>query len=113
MKPVKALYPVSVWMMRIGLLLFAYAEFFKPFSQFHLDDLQFYIAVVFLISAVILLIADFLKDYTLVVISALAITGISVFNIIDRLDNRLNDSMVLYVVIASIAIFMMSKPKNK
>jgi len=113
MKPVKAMYPVSVWIMKIGLLLFAYAQYFKTFSQFHLDDLQFYIAVVFLIAAVIILISDFLKDYTLVIISGLAIAGISVYNIIDRLDNRLNDSLVLYIIIAAIALFMMSKPKNK
>ena len=78
MKPIKALLPVSIWLMRIGLLLFAYSEYFKTFTKFHLDDLGFYIAALFMISAAIIFITGFICRITLTVISGVVISLISI-----------------------------------
>lgn len=99
--------------MRIGLLLFAYSEYFKTFSNFHLDDIQFYVAAVFLISAAIIFIAGFMYKPTIVVLSGLAISLIAIYNIIDRLDGGLDDSTLIFnVIIVSIALFFLSNPNK-
>lgn len=113
MKPIKALYPVSIWLMRIGLLLFAYSEYFKTFSKFHLDDIQFYISVIFIISAVVIFISGFLYKATITVLSGIAITIVSAYNIIDRLDGGLDSALIVNIIIASIAIFFLSNTSSK
>jgi hypothetical protein len=114
MKPIKALYPLSIWLMRIGLLLFAYAEYFRTFSKFHLDDIYFYVAAVFLIAAVVIFVSGFIYKATLSVFSGLAITLVSVFNIFDRLEGGLDDTALIFnVIIAAIAIFFISNPTSR
>jgi hypothetical protein len=113
MKPIKALYPVSIWLMRIGLLLFAYTEYFKTFSKFHLDDIQFYISAIFLIAAAIIFISGFLYKATITVLSGLAIAILSVYNIIDKLDGGIDSALIINIIIASIAIFFLSNPTSK
>lgn len=112
MKPIKALYPVSIWLMKIGLLLFAYSEYFKTFSKFHLDDIQFYISAIFLIAAVIIFISEFLRKATITVLAGVAITIVSIFNIIDNL-NGIDEALAVNIIIASIALFFLSNPGSK
>lgn len=113
MKPIKALYPVSIWLMRIGLLLFAYTAYFKTFSKFNLDEFQFYIATLYLLAAVVIFIAGFVYRATLTVLSGLVITLVSVYNIIDMLDGGLSSGLIVQIIIAAIAIFFLSNPTSK
>ena len=113
MKPIKSLFPISIWLMRIGLLLFAYTEYFKEFSKFHIDDLHFYVATLFLISVAIIFIAGFISKITLTVVSGLIITAISVFNIMDGLSGGIDSSLVINIIIASLAIYFISAPSGK
>ena len=113
MKPIKALLPVSIWLMRIGLLLFAYSEYFKTFTKFHLDDLGFYIAALFIISAAIIFITGFICRITLTVISGVVISLISIYNIIDVIDGGLDSFLVINIIIASIAVYFLSNPTCK
>jgi len=113
MKPIKALYPVSIWLMRIGLLLFAYSEYFKTFSNFYLDEFQFYVATLYLLAAVVIFITGFVYRATLTVLSGLVITLVSVYNIIDMLDGGLSSGLIVQVIIAAIAIFFLSNPTSK
>ena len=113
MKPIKSLLPVSIWLMRIGLLLFAYSEYFKTFTKFHLDDFGFYIATLFLISAAIIFITGFIHRATLTVVSGLVIALISVYNIIINIDGGLDTTLVVNIIIASIALYFLSSPSGK
>ena len=113
MKPIKSLLPVSIWLMRIGLLLFAYSEYFKTFTKFHLDNLHFYIAALFIISAAIIFITGFISRATLTVISGLVIALISVYNIIVNIDGGLDSMLIINVIIGSLAIYFLSNPSGK
>ena len=86
MQPIKALQPVSVWLMRTGLILFAYDEYFRTFSKFHLSKVEFYIAALFLIFSAIIFVAGFIKKASLTVISGFIITLISIYNVINTID---------------------------
>jgi hypothetical protein len=113
MKPIKALYPVSIWLMRIGLLLFAYGVYFDAFISFKLDAIQFYVSAIFIIAAVIIFISGFLSKEKFVVFSGFSITLVSVFNIIDTLDSGLDSALIINIIIASIAMFFISRPTRK
>ncbi|MDA3952468.1 MAG: hypothetical protein PF485_02405 [Bacteroidales bacterium] len=113
MQPIKALLPVSIWLMRIGLLLYAYDEYFNTMTKFHLDDLHFYIAVLFLISAAIIFVTGFIYKATYTVLSGLVITLISAFNIIDNLEGGLDTTLIINIIIASLAIYFLSNPTSK
>ena len=108
MKPIQVLYPASIRLMRLGLLLLAYSEYFKTLKAFNFKELSFYVAAIFIISAVIIFISNFYYKATLVVLSGLAIMIVSVFNIIDKLDGGLSSALIINIIVASIAMFFLS-----
>ncbi|MFC2152282.1 hypothetical protein ACFLSE_07110 [Bacteroidota bacterium] len=113
MQPIKALLPVSIWLMRIGLILYAYYEYFKTFTKFNLDKVDFYIAAFFLIFSVIIFATGFKKRSALTVISGFIITLIAIYNIINTIDGGLDTALILNFLIASIAIFFLANPAGK
>jgi len=113
MQPIKALLPVSVWLMRIALILYAYEEYFKTFTKFHLDKVEFYIASFFLIFSAIIFITGFKRRVALTVISGFIITLISIYNIISIIEGGLDTGLILNFLIASIAIYFLANPSGK
>lgn len=111
MQPIKALLPISVWLMRIGLLLFAYEEYFHRFSKFQLSKVEFYIAALFLIFSAIIFVTGFVKKTTLTVISGFIITFISIYNILNVVDRGLDVDLIINLLIAGIAVFFLSENK--
>ncbi len=105
MKPIKALLPLSLWLMRIGLLLFAYEVYFKTFSKFKLGNVEFYLAALFLIFSAIIFITGFIKRTALTVISGFVVTIISIYNIINAIDGGLDIMLIVNFLIAAIAVF--------
>ena len=113
MKPIKSLEVFSVWVMRIGLLLFAYNQYFSTFTNFKIDRIEFYIALLFLIFSAIIFITGFICKTTLTVISALVISIISIYNIVIMIQGGLDTMLILNILIASIAIMFLSRPTCK
>lgn len=111
MQPIKALMPVSIWLMRVGLLLYAYEEYFHRFSKFQLSKVEFYIAALFLIFSAIIFVMGFVKKATLTVISGFIITFISIFNILNVVDRGLDMELIINLLIAGIAVYFLSDPK--
>ncbi len=113
MQPIKALLPVSLWLMRIGLVLYAYDEYFKTFTKFNLDKVEFYIAFLFLIFSAIIFITGIKKRSALTVISGFIITLISIYNVINTIDGGLDTELIINFLVASIAIFFLANPNGK
>ena len=113
MQPIKALLPVSVWLMRTGLVLYAYEEYFKTFTKFHLDKVDFYIAAFFLIFSAIIFVTGFIRRSALTVISGFVITLISIYNIINTVDGGLDQALILNFMIAGIAIYFLANHSGK
>lgn len=113
MQPIKALLPVSLWLMRIGLVLYAYDEYFKTFTKFNLDKVEFYIAFLFLIFSAIIFVTGIKKRSALTVISGFIITLISIYNVINTIDGGLDTQLIINFLIASIAVFFLANPNGK
>ncbi|MFC2103928.1 hypothetical protein ACFLS4_01085 [Bacteroidota bacterium] len=113
MQPIKALLPVSIWLMRIGLILYAYDEYFKTFTKFNLDKVDFYIAALFLVFSVIIFVTGFKRRAAFTVISGFIITLIAIYNVINTIDGGLDTALILNFLIASIAIFFLANPAGK
>ncbi len=113
MQPIKALLPVSLWLMRISLVLYAYDEYFKTFTKFDLDKVEFYIAFLFLIFSAIIFVTGIKKRSALTVISGFIITLISIYNVINTIDGGLDTELIINFLVASIAIFFLANPNGK
>ena len=113
MQPVKALLPVSIWLMRIGLVLYAYEEYFKTFTKFNLDKVNFYIAALFLIFSAIIFVTGIKRRAALTVVSGFIITLISIYNIINTIDGGLDTGLIINFLIASIAVYFLANPSGK
>lgn len=113
MQPIKALLPVSLWLMRIGLVLYAYDEYFKTFTKFNLDQVDFYIAFLFLVFSAIIFVTGIKKRSSLTVISGFLITLIAIYNIINNIDGGLDTQLILNFLVASIAVFFLANPGGK
>ena len=113
MQPIKALLPVSVWFMRIGLVLYAYEKYFKTFTKFHLDKVEFYIAFLFLIFSAIIFVTGIKRRSALTVVSGFIITLISIYNVINTIDGGLKMTLIVNFLVAGIAIYFLSNPSGK
>lgn len=113
MEPIKALLPVSIWLMRVGLILYAYEEYFRTFTKFHLDNVNFYIAALFLIFSAIIFVTGIKKRAALTVVSGFVITLISIYNIINTIDGGLDSELIVNFLIASIAVYFLANPSGK
>lgn len=113
MKPIKSLIPLSVWLMRIGLVLYAYHAYFKTFTRFNLNQLNFYLASLFLTFSAVLFITGLKKSTTLTVISGFVITIISIYNIVGIIEKGINTTLILNFLIASIALYFLSNTEGK
>jgi len=113
MKAIKALLPVSIWLMRIGLILYAYEEYFKTFTKFKLDHVDFYIAALFLIFSAIIFVTGIKKRTALTVVSGFVISLLTIYNIIITINGGLDTSLILNFLIASIAVYFLANPSGK
>ena len=112
MKPIKILYPFSIWLLRISMLVFAYFVFFNEVKVFNFDTVNFYKATIFCLSAIALFVGGFLSKPTATVLAAIFIFLISGFQIIK--DWTAVDANILaFLFPLVLAFFFFSVPVNK
>lgn len=107
MKPVKFLYPVAPWIMRLGALFFIISVFFKPFKGFDFTELSFYIAAVFIVFGLLLFVGGFFNDSKLTVLSSLVLFLVSIYQVVIFLDGS-GYKMAVYIILASIFFYFLS-----
>lgn len=113
MKPIKSLLPLSIWLMRIGLLLFAYTQYFDTIKDFNYESLNFYIALLFGIFSAIIFITGFVSKPTLTVVSGLVLAVISIYNLVKLFDSGITSSLSIFILITGISIYFLSNPASK
>ncbi len=112
MKPIKIFFPIAVWCMRIGLLLYAFINYTDTFTQFNLTDIRFYVAGVFILASVLIFISGFSYNPSLSVLSGLAITVIMIYSLVVGFNGSLDSRFVSQLFIASIGMLFLSKPSR-
>jgi hypothetical protein len=112
MKPIKILYPFSIWLLRISMLVFAYFIFFDEVKALNLDTVNFYKAILFCLSAIALFVGGFLGKPTATVLAAIFIFLISAFQIVKDWTG-VDAKILVFLFPLVLAFFFFSVPVNK
>lgn len=113
MKPIKSLLPLAIWLMRIGLIIFAYTHYFDTIKNFDYENLNFYVALLFSIFSALIFITGFVAKPTITVISGLVLAIISIYNLVKLFDSGITTSFSVFIIITGIAFFFLSNPASK
>jgi hypothetical protein len=113
MKPIKSLLPLAIWLMRIGLLLFAYNQYFETIMNFNYESLNFYVALLFSIFSALIFISGFVAKPAITVVSGLVLAIISIYNLVKLFDSGITSSFSVFIIIAGIAFYFLSNPASK
>lgn len=113
MKPIKSLLPLSTWLMRLGLILFAYTFYFDTIKDFNYENINFYIALLFSIFSILIFVTGFLAKQTLTVLSGLILTIICIYSLVKIFNSGVTQSLAIFLIITSIAIYFLSSPSSK
>ncbi len=79
MKPFTAFSGIARWVLRITILMVVFTQYYDTFMAFKLDSFAFYVAAVFIIFGVLLLIGGFLSKHDLTVVSGLLLVMASIY----------------------------------
>ncbi|HAN19833.1 MAG: hypothetical protein A2X13_12690 [Bacteroidetes bacterium GWC2_33_15] len=113
MKPIKSLLPLSVWLMRIGLMIFAYTHYFETIKDFDYKNLNFYLALLFGIFSTLIFITGFVEKQAITVLSGLVLAIISIYNIVILFDAGITQSISIFIIIAGISMYFLANPTSK
>lgn len=102
MKPIKILSPVFNWIMRIALVLYAYAMYFDTLSSFQFNNLGYFVALIFTLFSLLLFIGGFMQQTTITVISALILLLIEIYQLTYSINPGLDKSFAVFLMIAGI-----------
>lgn len=83
MKPVKGLLPFAMWLLRLSILLFAFAYFFPVVKPLTFNGLYYFISLAFLVFGILLFIGGFLSKPAMTVFSGLILFILSGYMLFD------------------------------
>ncbi|HDR89981.1 MAG TPA: hypothetical protein ENN63_10210 [Bacteroidetes bacterium] len=82
MKPLKNLYPLATWIMRLVVAFYVYAAFSGIFTEFNLQSQWFYLSLVNLLAGAGLLLGGFVRKHHITVLSSLFLLLAALYQII-------------------------------
>ena len=109
MKPVKILYPIAMWIMRLTILLLAYFRYFEVVKAMNFNNLSFYIGVIFILFSVLLFAAGLLGKTSLTVVSALVLFLIVAYQVVVLANGGIGVDFTLNLLLASALLLFVSK----
>ncbi len=113
MTPFRSLFPLVTWLLRITVGLFVYVTYFNIFKAFNFDTLNFWIATLLVIFSALLIIGGFVREHKITVISGLIIGIVTVYLMIVNFSSFLNPGFSIYLMLATIAFFFVSRGNKK
>jgi hypothetical protein len=110
MRPVRSASGLAKWLLRIALFAHIFTLYFSTVKGFNFNHLGFYIAVIYLLFAALLIIGGFVRKHTLTVLSGLIILLLSVFEMFRVFNgNIISSQFIMYLLMASLGLFFLSK----
>lgn len=94
-------------MFRIAILLVVFTLHYDAFMAFKLDSLAFYVAAVYIIFGVLLLIGGFVNKPNLTVLSGLLLLIVSLLMCFVSFDG-ITSEFAVYVLLGSVALFFVT-----
>lgn len=108
MKPAKGLLLFAMWLMRLAVVFFVFITFFSTLKGFEYKSIQFYVALVYIIFGSLLFIGGFMSKPGITVFSGLMLFLVSVYKIIMLFSDGYNDTLALYFLIATVALYFVT-----
>ena len=108
MKPLKSLLQFATWLMRLSVAFFVMLNFLHTLKLLEFKSIQFYIALVFSLFSVLLIIGGFLSKPALTVFSGIMLFFASVYEIVILSSAGVTVELGMYAVIATTALYFVA-----
>lgn len=115
MKPIKNIEPFSLWMLRLGVLLFLISKYTYVFKSFDYKNINYIIDAVTILSGILLFFGGFSKKSTLTIVSGLCLCLLSLYQLYPLFINDrsitilLNTNVYTSFTIAATALLFAAK----
>jgi len=86
MKPLKGMLPIAMWLLRLAVLLFVFATFFDTVKSFSFQGIYSFVALIFVVAAILLLVGGFMKKQSITIFAGLLIFLLSFYIMFDLFD---------------------------
>jgi hypothetical protein len=107
MQPFKYGQAVAMWLLRITLVLYLFLSYINRLSPINFESIRFYVALAFVIFAVLLLVGGFLSKPGLTVISGLIIFLLSGYQLAISFNGRIDTDLIAYMFPLSVGFFFL------
>lgn len=107
MKPVKSLFPLFSWLLRIAILFAVYSRFFPILKTMDFSSVSFYISAAFSLFALLLFFGGFAKKHTITILSGLFIAALSIYQML-KLGFVINTNLSFYGLMLSGALLFIA-----
>jgi len=113
MKPIKALFPFSIWLMRLAVLFFVIIRYWETLAFFNYKSVLFYVSFIFIFSAIFLFIGGFLKKDRLTLISSLVLILVTGYHAFLNFKSGIDHNFAVFVVLGSIFFYFLASGNNR
>ena len=108
MNPIKFFHPISTWLMRIGIVLFALVNYFYVLQALNMRSIVFYIAFVSILFSVLLFVGGFFRKPTLTVVSSIFLILVAGYQIFTFLPIGLTNNFAICLLTGAIAMYFLA-----
>jgi hypothetical protein len=105
MEPVRSLYALSTWLLRVALLVLVYIIFFTTLRSPDVNHVPFWIAAAYALFSMLLFVGGFMKKSTLTVISAVILGLGCGYKIVMYYFFDQGGFIAIYFVLAALSLF--------
>lgn len=112
MKALQKLAPIAWWLFRTAILLFFLARYAQAFLHVDFSSANFYISIIFLLSAVLLFIGGFYKNGNLARIGGLLLFLISIYEAYHNSSPLVGYAFSQYLLLSAIGLLFLTRKEN-
>ncbi len=112
MKPVKALLPLSIWLLRISTLLLILQMYWFDLKDLQLTHPGFIMAVIVVVIALMVIAGGLFAKPWMTILAGIFLFGLSVYEIFIFQHEGLRLSGMAYLALASLGLFFVANGNN-
>lgn len=112
MKPVKNLFLLFLWLLRISILLAIYTRFFHIVKTMDFSSVSFFISAAFSLFALLLFFGGFAKKHTLTILSGFILAALSIYQMV-QLGFEINNNLSFYGLLLSGSLLFVAVGNKK
>lgn len=113
MEPLKALYALSTWLLRVATLVIIYIAFYTQLRNAETGSPAFWIAVAFALFAALLFVGGFMNKHGLTVLSAALLLLGSGYKVVMHYFFDQGSYVAIYFVLAAVSMFFVANGNRR